>query len=54
MQVFRDDVGRVLLGVAEAPKGQFDGLALDLTNGDVPVAQALEEAHVRGRTDFEP
>lgn len=52
--MFRDDVGRVLLRVAEQPKGsKLDGLALDLTNGDVPIDQALDEAAARGRSDFE-
>lgn len=53
VQVYRDDVGRVLLALAEEPVGsKLDHLALDLTNGETPIPQALDEARLRGRTDF--
>lgn len=51
--MYRDDVGRVLLALAEEPaSSKLDHLALDLTNGETPISKALDEARVRVRTDF--
>ncbi|CAO1622443.1 unnamed protein product [Parajaminaea phylloscopi] len=48
----REDVARVFLELAELPKGQGDGLMLDLTQGSADVAQAVKDATHRGRTDW--
>lgn len=48
----REDVADVFLKVAELPKGQADGLMLDLTGGDVAVEEAVQKAVQRGRTDW--
>lgn len=48
----REDVADVFLKVAELPKGQADGLMLDLTGGDVAVDEAVQKAVERGRTDW--
>lgn len=48
----REDVAATLLQVAELPKGQADGLMLDLLSGDQDIPTAVKEAVQRGRTDF--
>ncbi|KAK0548589.1 hypothetical protein OC846_004419 [Tilletia horrida] len=53
----RDDVASTLLAVAELPKGQADGLMLDLTGvegeaGGSPINEAVQAAAQRGRTDW--
>lgn len=42
-----------LLEVAQLPKGQADGLMLDLLSGDNDIPSSVREAAERGRTDFE-
>lgn len=48
----REDVATALLRLAELPKGQGDGLALDLTSGDVEIKEAVSQAVKRNRTDW--
>ncbi|KAJ1022506.1 hypothetical protein NDA16_003495 [Ustilago loliicola] len=49
----REDVAATLLEVAQLPKGQADGLMLDLLAGDKVIPTSVKEAVERGRTDFE-
>ncbi|SPO32553.1 related to UPF0659 protein C216.03 [Ustilago trichophora] len=49
----REDVAATLLEVAQLPKGQADGLMLDLLAGDQDIPTSVKEAVERGRTDFE-
>ncbi|KAJ1598669.1 hypothetical protein NDA14_006613 [Ustilago hordei] len=49
----REDVAATLLEVAQLPKGQADGLMLDLLAGDKNISTSVKEAVERGRTDFE-
>ncbi|KAN0060794.1 hypothetical protein ACQY0O_007453 [Thecaphora frezii] len=48
----RDDVAAVLLELAQLPKGQADGLMLDLLSGETEVPKAVKKAVERGRSDF--
>ncbi|KAK0527330.1 hypothetical protein OC834_002973 [Tilletia horrida] len=54
----RDDVAATLLALAELPKGQADGLMLDLTGVEregaqgAPIKEAVAAAAKRGRTDW--
>ncbi|CAD6885267.1 unnamed protein product [Tilletia controversa] len=53
----RDDVASTLLALAELPKGQGDGLMLDLTGAGgegegAPIKEAVQAAAQRGRTDW--
>ncbi|SJX63761.1 uncharacterized protein SRS1_14509 [Sporisorium reilianum f. sp. reilianum] len=49
----REDVAATLLEIAQLPKGQADGLMLDLLAGDKDIPTSVKEAVDRGRTDFE-
>ncbi|KIS68428.1 uncharacterized protein UMAG_03517 [Mycosarcoma maydis] len=49
----REDVAATLLEIAQLPKGQADGLMLDLLAGDKDIPTSVKEAVERGRTDFE-
>lgn len=49
----REDVAATLVELAQLPKGQSDGLMLDLLAGDQDIPTAVKEAVERGRTDFE-
>lgn len=48
----RDDVAATFVALAELPRGEGDGLMNDLTAGDVSVAEAVEGAVKRKRTDW--
>jgi len=52
-QIPREDVAATLLEFAQLPKGQADGLMLDLLAGDKDIPSSVKEAVERGRTDFE-
>lgn len=52
-QIPREDVAATLLEIAQLPKGQADGLMLDLLAGDKDIPTSVREAVERGRTDFE-
>jgi hypothetical protein len=52
-QIPREDVAATLLEVAQLPKGQADGLMLDLLSGDNDIPSSVRDAAERGRTDFE-
>lgn len=49
----REDVAATLVELAQLPKGQGDGLMLDLLAGDKDIPTSVKEAVERGRTDFE-
>ncbi|PWY98279.1 NAD(P)-binding protein [Testicularia cyperi] len=48
----REDVAATLLAVAELPKGQADGLMLNLLSGSSDVSTAVQQAVQRASTDF--
>lgn len=50
--VRREDVAHTLLQLAELEKGHGDGQMWNLTQGETPVAQAVQEASERARTDW--
>lgn len=52
-QIPREDVAATLLELAQLPKGQADGLMLDLLAGDKDIPSSVKEAVERGRSDFE-
>lgn len=48
--VSREDVAATLLALVDEPKSY--GMAFDLTEGDTPIADAVQQACARGVTDF--